>query len=511
MKRRGVVLAWVVLRLPLLGLAAFLFRVQLAEFIEQAFGLGQAVETAVYFASTFSTRMWLFAAGALMLTSIILAAGKLRIAEGIRYVLVLVIAFSGILISFVLLFKAPDSLLRAFVVTLLLAVNILPYEWLAGRAASSGGFRWGVVAGVGVVEAFFPQAYWLWLAGQIQARESIKRWSWMGGVLSAALVWMFILVPFNNPRMLTLGERLHANPAVQKIAEGDTNWIELNAGHGLLYVVGRSTNFLLAYDINDLGAPPLRSEDIGKTQSFAYNPDRQELYAYKAETRELVFLNALTLETLRAIPVPDLSPGDMWVQWHRLTDTIVLSSEADVEIGTPLYLFDRESGDVLATMPLPVIPTAHLVFHPSLPRMYFNSFREPYFAVWDMENYQVANQVQISPRTDRMIFSAADNEVWIASPLDGAVLRYDADTLGYMGSINTSFGDRTLTLDHKRNLLLVGNFINNRLTVIDLTSNKPVARYYLGPWLRTIAIDSEDGVAYVSTVRSLFKVKYAED
>lgn len=508
-----------VLRLPLLGLAIFLFRVQLVEFIEQTFGLGQAVEAAVYFVSTFPTRMWLFAAGVFALAFVILAVGKLQISAAFRYVLVLVFVFSGIFISFVLLFKTSDGLLRAFIVTLLLALNNLPYEWLARRLTSSGVIGWGVVAGVGVAEAVFPQAYGLWLAEHFRWRDSIKRWSWLGGVLSATLVWIFILVPFDNPRMLTLGERLHANPDVQKIAEGDTNWIELNAEHGLLYVVGRSTNYLLAYDVNNLNAPPLRSEDIGKTQSFAYNPDRQELYAYKAETGELVYLNALTLETLRTVPVKDpltnsgqgLSPGDVWVQWHRLTDTIVLSSEADVEIGTPLYLFNRESGEVLATMPLPVIPTAHLVFHPNQPRMYFNSFREPYFAMWDMQRYEIAQQVQISPRTDRMIFSAADNEVWIASPLDGAVLRYNADTLDYSGSISANFGIRTLALDTQRNLLLTGNFINNRLTVIDLTSNKPVAQYYVGPWLRTIALDVDNGAAYISTVRSLFKVKYIGD
>lgn len=482
-------------------------------------GLDLVMDFAVYSASTFSTRIWLYTTSVFVLAAIIFAAGKLRFAEGIRYVFVLVVAFSGIFVSFALLFKTSESLLRASVVTLLLSVNILPYEWLAGRAASSRGFHWGVAAGVGAVEAFFPQSYWLWLAGQFQVRDSIKRWSWFGGVLAASLVWVFILVPFDNQRVLTLGERLHANSSVEKIAGGDTNWIEFNAEHGLLYVVGRSTNFLLAYNVNDLGAPPLRSKDIGKTQSFAYNPDKQELYVYKAETGELIYLNALTLETLRTIPVPApstlltvadqrLSPGDVWLQWHRLTDTIVLSSEADVKIGTPLYLFNRESGDVLATMPLPTIPTAHLVFHPSQPRMYFNSFRDPYLAMWDMENYQIAKQVQISPRTDRMIFSVTDNEVWIASPLDGAVLRYDAETLEFKGKIKTSLGDRTLTIDPQRNLMLVGNFINNKVQVIDLTTYEVVNSFYLGPWIRTIALDVENGVAYVSTIRNLFKIIY---
>ncbi|MBI2333537.1 MAG: WD40 repeat domain-containing protein, partial [Chloroflexi bacterium] len=251
-------------------------------------------------------------------------------------------------------------------------------------------------------------------------------------------------------------------------------------------------------------------EDIGKTQSFAFNPDRQEIYAYEAETHKLVYMDALTLEVFKSVPVPDLSPGDVWIRWLPLNDTIVLSSEADAEIGVPLYVFDRESGEVVTRLPFPVIPTAYLTFHPEKPLMYFNSFKDPYFAVWDMQSFEITWQVEITPRTDRMVFAEKDNEVWVASPLDGAVLRYDADTLEYTGRINTALGDRTLTLDTQRNLLLVGNFMNNRLAVIDLSTNKPVASFYLGPWIRTIALDMENGIAYVSTVRGLFKVNYAQ-
>jgi len=98
--------------------------------------------------------------------------------------------------------------------------------------------------------------------------------------------------------------------------------------------------------------------------------------------------------------------------------------------------------------------------------------------------------------------------VLIASPLEGVILRYDADTLEFKGSIKASFGDRTLTIDPQRNLLLVGNFINNRLQVIDLNTYESVASFYIGPWIRTISLDVEHGIAYVSTVRNLFKVHY---
>ena len=79
------------------------------------------------------------------------------------------------------------------------------------------------------------------------------------------------------------------------------------------------------------------------------------------------------------------------------------------------------------------------------------------------------------------------------------------------GEIKTSIGGRTLTLDSKRNLLLVGNFINNRLQVIDMNTYEPIASFYIGPWIRTISLDVERGVAYVSTVQNLFRVRYISE
>ena len=123
-----------------------------------------------------------------------------------------------------------------------------------------------------------------------------------------------------------------------------------------------------------------------------------------------------------------------------------------------------------------------------------------------MDSHEIVQRMETSPRTDRLIFWPGASEALVASPLEGAILRYDAETLEFKGKVNTSFGGRTLTIDSQRNLLLVGNFINNRVQVIDLNTFEPVASFYIGPWIRTIALDVEQGIAYVSTVRNLFKV-----
>jgi putative effector of murein hydrolase LrgA (UPF0299 family) len=508
--KREWVFAWAALRLPLLALAVYFLRYQIVEWFEGSIGFTGRMEFFIFTVSTLPTRLILFLACSAALGFWYWLTTKLNFSTGARYSLWLAGAYIGIFIFLKFLFLVRDAVVGTCLLTALLAVNSIPFEWLEKRFESAWAVNLIFLSAVGLAETFLPQTYAIWLAGYSRKENLVKTQAWMVGIPVAALFWVFLILPYDNQRVFTLTERLYADPAVQKFAPGIFNWVELNPEKDLLYAVGRGTNFLLAFDVNDLKGAPLRSqEDIGKTQSFAFNPERQEIYIYKAETRELVYMDASTLEVFRRIPVEDLSPGDVWIKWLATNDTIILSSEADAEIGVPLYVFDRESGRAVASMPFPVIPTAYLIFHPEKPWMYFNSFKDPYFAIWDMGYFEIIKQVEITPRTDRMIFSEAENEVWVASPLDGAIMRYDADTLGYAGRIKSTLGDRTLTLDTRRNLLLAGNFMNGRLEVIDLATEKSTASYYLGPWIRTIALDIENGIAYVSTVRGLFKVEYA--
>ncbi len=521
MKKSGLTI-WVYLRLPILAAGLYLFRFQIAAFIEKYYGLGTAMEFAVFSASTFWTRFIIYLACVSALTLGTWLVKKWTAPELLSYILLLIGAFIAIYFSFVFIFLTPNPLIKTSVVTIILAVNTMPEKWLTEWMPRSGLMNLFFLAGVGGCEAFFPQAYIFWLVDKFQAGNSIKKWSWLSGVMIAPLFWIFLLTPYDNQRILMLGEKLHASRAVEKFAQGDFNWIEFNAEHRLLYAVGRGTNFLLAFDTEQLDQSPRRSKtNIGKTQSFAFNPGLQELYIYKADTRELIYLDALTLEAFRSVPVADpstlplvagqrLSPGDVWVNWQSRTDSITIASEADLEIGTPFVMIDRTSGDIIATMPLPLIPT-NVAFHPDQDILYFNSFRDTYLISWNMNSHKVIQRAETSPRTDRLVFSAGTSEVLVASPLEGAILRYDGQTLEFKGRIKTSLGDRTLTIDPQRNLLLVGNFINNQMQVIDLETYEPVASFYIGPWIRTIALDVERGIAYVSTVRNLFKVKYVSD
>ena len=506
MKKYGLII-WSILRLPILAAGLYLFQDAISEFVKARIELRYIIDFAVYSANTFETRLELYLVAVIAMSFGYWQVKKWSTSEVWSYLITLVGMLLVIFVSFQYLLVTTNAVGRTLFVFVLLAINTLPTEWLAKRTSGSGILNIVFFAAVGLSEALVPQAYVQWLMEKFQARTSIKKWSWLSGVLIAPLFWLFLLTPYDNQRILTLGEKLHANPAVEKFAAGAYNWIEYDANLHQIFVVGHGTNFLLAFDTDYLNVPPRKSEDIGKMQSFAYNPDRQEIYAYEADKKQLHYINALTLETTRSAPVTDLSPGDVWVNWQPGTDSITIASEADYEVGIPFVMIDRESGATITSLSLPLIPT-NVAFDLDQDVMYFNSFKDTYLIALDLKTHEVIERVETSPNTDRLVYNPSTSEVLVASTMEGAILRYDSETLEYKGKINVSIGDRTLTLDTKRNLLLVGNFINNRLQVIDLQTYQSVASFYIGPWIRTITLDIENGIAYVSTVRNLFKVKY---
>ena len=508
--KRAILIVWVVLRLPLLALTLYLARYQMLDIWEKTVGLEHTVAYAVYFLSTLQTRALLYIGGAVVLGIILGASTMIASTEKGEFFLRVTAAFLVVIISFIFLLVIPNPVIPALIVTTLFACNTLPAAWLSKETISSKGISAFMLAGVGVIEALIPQAYIHWLEGQLQIGKRWVKYAHLTGVFVAPFFWVFILTPADNQRIITLGEILHPEPAVEKFAAGDYNWIEFNPARRELYVVGLDTNFILAYDTNDLNAPPRKSKTpIDKTQSFAFNPDRQEIYIYNIVTRELLYFDAAELKLIRSVPVPGMATGDVWINWNPVTDSITIANETDKEDGISFYHIDRENGEFLPGAPLTNIPATYVVFHPQKPLLYFNSLRSTDLSVWDMGNSEIILQTQTSPRTERMIFDTNQNELLVASMVEGAVLRYDAETLEFKGKIKTNPGDRTLAFDPKRNLLLVGNFIDNRVRVVDLNTYETIETFYLGPWIRTISLDLENAVAYVSSIRGLFKLVYA--
>lgn len=504
--KKKVLIFWVFLRLPLLLAGLYLFRTELSILIEKYFNLALVLESVIYLISTAWLRLLLVMLMAILLIGVCLFIQKWLANK--YWTLLILIAFAGFEISFRYLLKIESSFLSSALATLILALNTIPESWL-DRYFPKGRVT-GMFFTIGAVisEGLFIQSFVYWLADFLKLNSNVKKWSWITGILLACFYSFFLFTPYNNQRILTLGEKLLSSPSVEKFAEGGYNWLDLNLENNLLYASGHNVNYIIAYDTQNLSLPPLKSKtQVGKPQSFAYNPILQELYVYRAETQELLYLDAVTLELLRSVPIPNLSPGDVWVNWQSGTDTITIASEADFEVGTPFLMLSRESGEILASIPLPLIPT-NVAFDSENNIFFFNSFRDIYLVAWDMKSYQVIQQTEISQGTDRLIYNSSASEILIASAQEGAILRHDATTLEFKGKIETSIGDRTLALDQSRNLLLVGNFINNYVQIIDLTTYQPISRFYIGPWIRTITLDTKKGIAYISTIKNIFKLTY---
>ena len=88
-------------------------------------------------------------------------------------------------------------------------------------------------------------------------------------------------------------------------------------------------------------------------------------------------------------------------------------------------------------------------------------------------------------------------------------MRFDADSLSPKGYFLAPFGARAIALDERRQLLLCGNIATGYVLIVDLRTQTAVARHYLGPWLRTIALHVESGTAYISSNGALYRLEYA--
>lgn len=345
----------------------------------------------------------------------------------------------------------------------------------------------------------------VWLRGDNEEGKKTggRGTGWLPTVVTAALA----VVLLNGWSLRGLGRGLHADRTVQQFAVGDFNGLEFDAEQGLLFASGHGTNYLLAYNADALDQAPRRSQvEIGGAQAFAYNPPDRELCVLNLQTKTLLFLDATTLALERAIPGVEVTPGDIFMTWDRHTDQLLIASE-EPEEGYPTIVVDWTTGRLLYTMESTAF---NIYLHPHKPLVYMSLDEEEELVAYDAVLRKFTARFDARNRfLERMVMTPDQGELLVAAPVNWAVFRFDPETLEFRGRIDTVVGVRTLAVDPVRNLLLTGSLISNMLEVIDLKTKARVAKYYVGPWLRTIALDTRAGIAYVSSIEGLFRVDYA--
>ena len=507
---------WAALRLPILAIALYLWREQFVYLVEQFIGLEEPTEWAIYFISTFYERIFLFLVFSMTLAGSVILVKNIR-SKLLKYLLPV---FTCLILLLVVFAIVPGthliSLKKIFTIsciTLVFAVNTIPDTWYTKFITNNPG-SWIsnciFTVAVGFSEVLLLKPFLLWLLMRLYGWNVV-----VTGINRQLVRWLPIIIlvpalavlPLSGHSLINLSRTLRADAAVKMFAEGDFNWLDFNSEQNTLYAVGHGTNYIQAYNVNNLEQAPRKSRvETGKAQGFAYNESAKELYVYNPKTNNLLFLNANTLDLVKSIKVPQVAPGDSWIAWDKFSDNIIIASEADQETGFPFVVVNRTTGNVVDTE---LIDPGNILLNENKPFVYMNFFRRRNeLLMYDTQRRQVVKKAPTDKRVDRMAFAARDNEVLVASPLNSTVLRYDANTLESKGKIKTVFGVRTLAVDSLRNLILCGSLVTNMLEVTDLTTHKLISKYYVGPWIRTISLNTKAGVAYVSTNGELFKVQY---
>ncbi len=352
----------------------------------------------------------------------------------------------------------------------------------------------------------FPGDYPVPTALAVAAVFGLAAWwkpKWV--IVPALLVSFVAVILLNGWSLRNLARRIHANPAVVQFFKGDFNWIELDPTSHTLYAVGHGTRQLLAFDTKaPLKAPRQSPVDVAGSQAFALNLSEQEIYIVNLEKEVLHILDAGTLESKKQYSSIGIVPADVFMAWDAETDSIFIAAE-ESDNGAPTVLVNRSKGDVT-----PLEFVAYNVYHdPRKPRLYL-SLDEPHeLAIYDLKSRSFSAHYPVNGGIIERVVSRPDRrEVLVAEPVRMDVLRLDADTLAPKGSFPTVIAVRTLAVDERHNLLFAGSLISNTLQIIDLKTEKPVADFYVGPWLRSIVVDPEAGFAYVSSIEGLFRVDY---
>jgi hypothetical protein len=505
--QRTALFVWAVLRLPLLLAVLYLGRHGILKAIEARFDIVFLLERAIDILSTPVTR----ALYALVLALVLLTCLALtrRLLPRLALVLTLGCAAAIVLSS---LYATGAQRRFAAVPVAILATNLLysaPVVRAGWPARLHDGF---MLLGVGLAEIFTLRGYLDWLIHRLRGGAPARRLAssrvWLdapavllAGLAAAMLIHRYPLVPV---------ERALRMPAVAMVlAHGDFNWTEFDQTGRYLYATGPGLPRLLRYRTDDWSAPPFASPvETDGAQAFAYDPGRREIHTFSLKTKNFLSLDADTLVLKRSIPIPNLSPGDPWIVADEQTDTIAVVSEADEQTGVPFVLLDRSTGAIVHTQDL---DPGNVLKHPRTPLLYMSFFRrQTRVLAYDLARRDVVLQAPADPRTERMEFWPSANELLVTSPTESRILRYDADTLAPRGAIRCMFGVRAIAVDDARGLLLCGSLAAGLVAVVDLRQERELARYYLGPWLRTITLDPREPVAYVTSRGALYRLRYWE-
>jgi DNA-binding beta-propeller fold protein YncE len=505
-KRANLQFAWAVFRLPTLLLLIFVFRHQLIEVLLAVLGEGRSTLFAIDVLSTPVARLVFACAMLLTLLLCAILTRNLRLSSAYAIVCIL-----GVTVMTAAIYLTGRSIIAILPAALLLITNLIPsnLERLPGRdlAGGSNFFRWLMVGAVGVSEIFLFWRHIRWIEGTNVVRfgPALPRWLWvLPGALLASLVTAGLLF---GSKLVPIEQAMRWTPAVRKVADGDFNWIQSDKLHKFMYTSGHGFERVRMFDLSDWSKPPVESDvSVGSPQGFDYSASADELYVYDEKAHQLRYFDANTLKLKKSFDVGPVSPGDCWIAADDRTNTITIVSEADEEVGYPFVVVDRATGALVDHQPE---AAGNMTLDPDRSLAFLSFFRrESRVLVYDLRSRKIIKNAAIGPHAERMALWKSQHELLVTLPPQSDIARVNPDTLEVMGYIPALFGVRAIALDTAENLLFIGSIATGEIKILELPSMKVRARYYLGPWLRTIDVIPDLGTAYVSSNGAIYEVKY---
>ena len=389
---------------------------------------------------------------------------------------------------------------------LVFSTNLVP-DSVFDRLFPSPRLRGAFMAvAVGIAELFLFRHYIAWVVRLWTGRPFTFANGFALALPAILLASALVSVLIESHHLVRVEQALRMPSSARIIARGDFNWVEMDATKQHLFVAEREVPRILRYDAVDFSREPISSVDTDGAQDFAYDPVASELYVYNRQTRQLLGLDADTLQLKRSIPIANLSTGDTWNALDRRTNTITIASEADDEDGVPFVVLDLATGAQRDSRDL---DPGYMLLVAKTSKLYLSFFRRSSRLIsYDLRTLSVIAEVPAPSHVDRIAFLEQTNEVLLVDPTRSRIARFDADTLEAKGYIDAMFGVRAIAIDRPRNLLFCGSLVNGEIVVMDLVTFKILWRAYLGPWLRTIEVDTARSVAYVSSTTALFALQY---
>ena len=152
----------------------------------------------------------------------------------------------------------------------------------------------------------------------------------------------------------------------------------------------------------------------GRPRWAVYDPERDVIYA-NIQQPQIVVIDCERLLIERALEVPSAGPHGLWLDSGRLF------CAAD---GGALVVLDRDTGEVLKSLPLPGMPD--VVMHdPDLRRLYVAIGDPGHVCSFDSERLEQLETVETEPGAHTTCWDRTDRCLYVFCPASGGAAVYE--------------------------------------------------------------------------------------